>query len=122
MSKAYVQWLEQGQRDFEVAQLLIQEGSLSHAAFFLEQAVEKTLKARLIWLGEGLRHTHQCGELALAADLPRNLVEKASTFSTYYVATRYPDTEMEEITDEDIDWLTTNAEKILVWIEKSLEN
>ena len=64
------------------------------AGFFLQQALEKYLKAYLISQGWGLRKTHELDRLLDASleyapglDMFRSLCERVST---YYVVERYP--------------------------------
>lgn len=74
--------------------MLLGQQDPSAAGFFLQQALEKYLKAYLIAQGWGLRKTHEldrlldaCLDYTPALDRFRPLCERVST---YYVVERYP--------------------------------
>ncbi|MBI4242064.1 MAG: HEPN domain-containing protein [Candidatus Rokubacteria bacterium] len=88
------EWREYASRDWHRIHTMLREEDPLAAGFFLQQAVEKYLKAYLISQGWGLRKTHELDRLLdastqYAAKLMefRPLCERVST---YYVVERYP--------------------------------
>jgi HEPN domain-containing protein len=116
------EWLDQAQDDLEVGQLLAREERFEHAAFLLQQAVEKALKAGLVDRGEDLVRTHDCFVLAETLEAPQGILDAADTVTPYYVRSRYPDATDLELTAEDVDPLVAAAEEVITWTRKTLSN
>lgn len=88
------EWREYARRDWRRVDTMLGQQDPLAAAFFLQQALEKYLKASLISRGSELRKTHELERLLDAArdyapelDRFRPLCERVST---YYVVERYP--------------------------------
>lgn len=113
-------WLEQAREDLEVGHLLVDEGRFEHAAFLLQQAVEKALKAVQADEGEGLTRTHDCFVLAKDVNAPREVIEAADEVTPYYMRTRYPDAADVSLRAEDLDPLVDAAEEVIAWSRKTL--
>jgi HEPN domain-containing protein len=113
-------WLTRSERDLKMARLAIEAGDelLDNAAFHLQQAAEKTLKAILAADGSRFRKIHKLGELAgwvlerhpeLAAH-----VEGLDPYTSWVGAGRYDDTDAEvPITAETVTNLLHRCETLL---------
>ncbi len=94
-ARRYAQeWYEKAERDLRRIRVLLEDGDAEGAAFFLQQALEKFLKAFLIYHGWRLQRTHELVELldeafkydpALARYLPL-----CRDVQKYYTDSRYP--------------------------------
>ncbi|MBM4166660.1 MAG: HEPN domain-containing protein [Ignavibacteria bacterium] len=90
-------WLDKAERDFATAQqLLSQENVITeNVCFHSQQAVEKFLKAYLVFLGVAFPKTHEIGELITLCEQYDDEIEKlkidADTLTDYAVEIRYPD-------------------------------
>ncbi len=88
-------WLRQAEYDLAQAERLLAQAVFSYAAFFAEQAAQKSLKAFLLSRGRRFVPIHAVGELAREASaLERRfepLVERAKRLDRHYLTSRYPD-------------------------------
>lgn len=97
-------WLGFALEDLETAELILGHGGSPRACcFHAQQAVEKAIKASLIFLGVGFRKTHDLE--ALSALLPEgwSLRERPAVLAEltiWAVEPRYPG-DMQPATDED---------------------
>ena len=88
------QWLKFAYDDIEAAEILISADKLDLAAYHLQQAVEKSLKAIFVFKGLVVPKTHNIGILL---DILKEFyefpdyVEKSSNLTDYAFTTRYPD-------------------------------
>lgn len=93
--EATLEWLYLAQLDVRAAELLIQDPDQASAVcFHSQQAVEKALKACLVWVGmETIPRTHGLDELLDLLE-PREraeaVVEAVAEVNDYAVAPRYP--------------------------------
>lgn len=113
-------WFHQAEEDLQVARLLQREERFEHAAFLIQQGVEKALKAVLLAEGLGLPRTHDCYFLAEQAKAPGQVLEAADAVAPYYVRTRYPDTAPANLSSEDVSALTDAAEEVIAWTRTKL--
>ena len=88
-------WLRQAEYDLAQAERLLDQGVFSYAAFFAEQAAQKSLKAFLLSRGRRLVAIHSVGVLAGEAagqeDAFSALIEGAKRLDRHYLTSRYPD-------------------------------
>ena len=91
-------WMAQAKRDLEGAEWAIQGGYYEWACFMCQQAAEKALKAVYVargaevW-GHSIRHMLRGLQSEIdPADYP-SLEACARDLDTYYIPTRYPDTQ-----------------------------
>jgi len=100
-------WIEKADHDLGTAEIVNQHipKYMDTIAFHCQQAVEKYLKAFLIFLDIGFKRTH---DLVLLLDLIStkeqigdDLYEKAAELQAFSVEIRYPDTII-NLTEEDI--------------------
>lgn len=99
-------WLEIARKDWTRVRIMYAEADYEAAAFFLQQSVEKYLKAFLLGHGWSLKKIHELPALlADAASIAPGLVSYRSIcarLSGYYLAERYPPVAGSGLTAEDI--------------------
>lgn len=100
------EWKQLARADWRRMEILSREGDAAGAAFFLQQSLEKWLKAYLLARGWKLRKIHVLHTLLEQAcahdkDLSdfRDLCER---ISSYYLAERYPGAAVSDISIEEI--------------------
>ena len=91
----YVQeWIANSERDYQRARLMLDYDDAEGAGYFLQQSLEKLLKAYLIARGWRLERTHNLVELLEEAELHDALLGAYSATcvdaATYYYWDRYP--------------------------------
>lgn len=87
-------WLTKAEADIIGSRTLLAGGQAELAAFHVQQALEKTLKALLVAAAQDVRRTHDIDALAALArthwpDLLPSPFPLA-TVTQWYVTTRYP--------------------------------
>lgn len=87
-------WKKTARKDWKRIKILLEENDADGAAFFLQQSVEKYLKAFLLEKGWKLRKIH---DLSVLLDDAVNFNQKLETFrnfcekiKNYYFTERYP--------------------------------
>jgi len=110
-------WLEVAERDWQRMRLLLEHEDAGGAGYFLQQSLEKYLKAYLLGKGWKLRKIHELDallDLAVGYDPGleafRDLCERVSG---YYFAERYPPLGGGKPTGEDIAREAREAEKLV---------
>lgn len=97
-------WLGFAREDLETAELILgHEGSSRACCFHAQQAVEKAIKASLIFLGIGFRKTHDLEALSVLLPEGWSLRERPAALAeltVWAVEPRYPG-DMQPATDED---------------------
>lgn len=100
------EWLRIAERDWARVGRLLRDGDAELAAFCLQQAVEKFLKAFLLNRGWRLRRTHDLEALlddAVAFDARLDSFRAAcQTITKYYMMERYPVGPMAAITLDEV--------------------
>ncbi len=100
-------WLEKARRDLLVAtrELENPEPLTDIICFHAQQAVEKYLKAYLVWHEVGFPRTHALEDLALlAAQVDQEfqeLVDEVVVLTPYAVEVRYPEFEIPSLEDAE---------------------
>ena len=89
-----LRWLDRAMDDIRATRVLLRDGIAMQAAFHLQQAIEKTLKALLVAARQDVRKTHDLDTLAeLARRHWPTLVSAPfglSYVSRWYIISRYP--------------------------------
>ena len=67
-----LRWLDRAMDDIRATRVLLRDGIAMQAAFHLQQAIEKTLKALLVAARQDVRKTHDLDTLAELARAQRN--------------------------------------------------
>jgi len=89
-------WLEKARHDLRTAELALEQTPpiTDTAGFHVQQAVEKTLKAYLVWSGREFERIHDLRALALACarcdDAFSAWIDRIAPLSAYAVRFRYP--------------------------------
>ena len=99
-------WLAIGDKDWKRMGLALDDGDAEEAGFWLQQAVEKYLKAYLLARGWTLRKVHDL-EVLLNEATPhmpafRQFTKACRKISGYYIAERYPFMGSPQVTLDDV--------------------
>ena len=119
------QWLDHAKNDFKMAKIASgQEGLIEQICFHAQQAVEKAMKAVLVFHQIDFPFTHDLEQLLVLLErkqivLPGTLQE-IGLLTPYAVETRYPG-DWGDITDEDVQKALDLAEKALSWAENNID-
>ena len=113
-------WLTFARSDLAIAKV-DRTGAISYESlcFHTQQAVEKTLKALLVFDNIEFPRTHN---LRILLDLLKNkhiisdIVDESAALTEYAVSSRYPG-ESEPIEEEEYAHAVEIAEAVLVWVE-----
>jgi HEPN domain-containing protein len=85
-------WVEQGERDLEIAAAVAAAGFHDQCAVSCEQSAEKLLKALWIYRNQqGPPRHHRIGELAQSLAAPTAVVRSSELLEPDYTMARYPD-------------------------------
>ena len=99
-------WLRIAERDWDRVGRLLTDGDFSLAGFCLQQAIEKFLKAFLIYHGWELRFIHNLDALLDDAVCYNPTLEEfrdiCQKITAFYFIERYPLLIEEEITEDDV--------------------
>lgn len=99
-------WKQVARKDWQRIHRQLQDGDAEAAGYFLQQALEKYLKAFLLQQGWHLRKIHVLHELLSDAVKHRSTLEGfrelCERVSGYYVIDRYPPLAPSGLTGEDI--------------------
>jgi HEPN domain-containing protein len=115
----YEEWLSKAEDDFDDAKYNIEGGRDSPAALFLQQAVEKALKAMIVKSDEEVSHTHNLLELAETAGLPDEKTDYFARLNTMYTGVRYPGEDVGEV--ENLEEIADHVKEVIEWTKKQLK-
>ncbi len=89
----YERWLRFAQEDIRMANLAMAEGLFNQVCFHSQQCAEKTLKAWLVHIGEGIPRTHRMADLLtlIPQEFFGEMAERLLLLDRFYIPTRYPD-------------------------------
>ena len=100
------EWLRVAEKDWKRVEQLLELGDAEAAGFYLQQAIEKFLKAFLLTRGWKLERAHDLEVLLNAAvKHDRSLEpfrEVCQRITGFYLMERYPDVAGDELTDADV--------------------
>ncbi len=119
-------WWEQAVEDFETAKASYEKERWYAAVFWLEQAVEKGLKACIMKnFKEMVTATHSLLFLGRKCKIPHKFLRTLRELTTSYYVARYPDAlgdiPSRAYTKEDVEELFKECEKVLEWLQKQLQ-
>jgi HEPN domain-containing protein len=125
MRKETEHWWMQAKRDLVTASNSLNSEDYYACAFFVQQAVEKALKALILFKNKEKIMGHSLVHLGNFVGIPIQFVPELKKLSPQYFLSRYPDASEEipyELYDEGIakDFLKIGQE-ILTWIENQLK-
>ncbi len=117
-------WLHIAERDFTRVERLLAIDDAQAAGFFLQQAIEKFLKAYLLSRGWRLRHIHDLEVLLNEAirydesfDAFRELCQ---TITNFYIIERYPVLTNVNLSNDDIYELMDQVSGLVVQIREAI--
>jgi HEPN domain-containing protein len=120
------EWLKRAKSNLERAQAgKVSQGILyEDLCFDCQQAVEKSLKGLLVYIGVSFPWTHSIAKLVELAeetgmDIPE-YVKDSIILTVYAVSTRYPG-DQEAVDEGEYKEAVEIAEKIYHWVETKLE-
>ncbi len=124
-SRYPLDWLRVAEKDWKRATQRLAEGDDEDAAFHLQQALEKYLKAYLLAHGWELQKTHETTKLLREASVHEPALEQFAELcqrvEQYYLEERYPaETHALEITHENVSRALQEAQALREIILKSL--
>jgi len=90
-------WMRRSCQDLKAAKVLISEDGMRETTLFhLQQAIEKALKAYLIWCAVSFPHTHDLEvlvDLAREQDADFEQLDSVTDMTDFAVAVRYPESD-----------------------------
>ncbi|MCD7730409.1 MAG: HEPN domain-containing protein [Oscillospiraceae bacterium] len=94
-SKRYYDWLFHAWQDLHSAKMLINDSRLyEQVVFHCQQAIEKSLKAYMLYKARRLLDGHNltwlCKQAAMLDDSFAKWISKCVLLNRYYIETRYP--------------------------------
>jgi HEPN domain-containing protein len=99
-------WLRIAERDWKRITHALEDGDAEEAGFWLQQALEKFLKAYLLSKGSSLRKVHDLEVLVneAAVDVPdvARYAKACRKITGYYIAERYPLLDSSPLTLEEV--------------------
>ena len=111
------EWLKIARKDWERAKRNLEDEDPEAAGFFLQQSVEKYLKAFLLQRGWKLKKIHELDALldeAIKYVTPLKMFYKfCESITGYYFADRYPPLGALEVTCDDIEKDLVEAESFI---------
>jgi HEPN domain-containing protein len=120
MREEPARWMEKAKRDIATARKNFEIAEYEAAAFFSQQAAEKSLKAVIISRKRRLMKIHDLVRLGREVSMPDDMLDEAKELTMAYIYSRYPDAmgsgDMKARASEFIDC----ARRIVSWSEKSL--
>ncbi len=102
MKAAAVKWLKQAKHDLDMADKNIDIGGYDVASFLSHQAVEKLLKAIIIYEGKKSPKSHYLDQIAKTLMLSGDIMDDLNELSADYMISRYPDV-MDSVPFEEYD-------------------
>ena len=118
-------WLDQSDYDYETAKYLCTGERYGAAAFSIQQAVEKALKAYYLFkLNKSFKPTHSLVYLASESNFPGEHYRFLKELTPEYVVSRYPDSGAgapHKYYDKALlDAYFKDSEKIIKWIRSQI--
>ncbi len=100
-------WLVKADADMRAAALLLTESELENAALHIQQAIEKYLKALILYRKGGVRQIHDLTELLKeASEFVPELTEYKDFVvpaTAYYINSRYPGEVYSDLSKDDLE-------------------
>ena len=126
-SKRYYDWFEKSQRDLNSA-IILKEHNCGNdmAAFHCQQAIEKALKAYLLYKTKELQEGHSliflCKLSSGHNSIFKNHLKNCALINQYYIETRYPADNPIDITEDEIAECILITKNILALVVDELKN
>ena len=116
-------WLEQSEEDYKSAEVLLTARKYYAAAFFSQQAAEKTLKAVYIKKFKELIKIHDLYFLAKKLDAPSEILDNCKFLNKAYIESRYPSDigiPARNFSSDDAKTAIKLAKEVIEWAKKNL--
>jgi HEPN domain-containing protein len=115
-------WLRHARSDLSLARSSPRDEAvlLETLSFHAQQAVEKAIKAVLVFSGVGFPKTHSIGALLelLPPSVPRDaILERSASLTDYAVTSRYPG-EAEDVTGDELCEAVAIADRVVAWASR----
>lgn len=118
-------WLRLAERDWKRIDQALEDGDADEAGFWLQQAVEKYLKAYLLSRGWALRKVHDLEVLVneAATYMPGvgRYAKACRKISGYYLAERYPLIDFPSVTLEEVSRSRAEVGDLVELIRRELQ-
>jgi HEPN domain-containing protein len=120
-------WWRQAQADMLQAKRSLQPGGYYASVWFVQQAVEKGLKALIIeQRGTLPERTHDIERLGTTLSVPTNIQNQLATINPVFNRVRYPDlgtliAPVDSISDVDASEQLEAAEEVMAWLAPQLD-
>lgn len=122
-SKKYIDWVTKAEQDLKGAKILLEHhGGNDLVAFHCQQAVEKILKAYMLFIDNRLVDGHSL--IYLNKECRKynpefsGIASDVRDLNTYYIETRYPADAAVPITNKEAKESVEAADKILKFVKK----
>jgi len=116
----YSRWIEQAEKDLATAEYNLEGNRIDSGVFFLQQAVEKALKAMYIKKFKRLFKTHDLVLLSKKLKTPQKIQNYCKELNPVYQYTRYPDIpSIENLEEISADLLKYTLE-IIKWVKENI--
>ncbi|MGI8552776.1 MAG: HEPN domain-containing protein [Dehalococcoidia bacterium] len=119
-------WWRQAQADLVTAEVTLREQRFYAAAWFIQQAVEKGLKALYVeQRGTLTPRTHNLVQLGRDISAPTNLDADLASLNPAFGASRYPDLQkgtipVDEVTETRAVGYLESGRRIMTWLDRAL--
>jgi HEPN domain-containing protein len=119
-------WWRQAQADLETAEVVLRAQRFYAVSWFVQQAVEKGLKAIYVeQRGVLAPRTHDLKYLASAVSLPASFAPDIGSVDLAFEASRYPDSALaiapvDALTEEQATGHLVSARRIFQWLAREL--
>ncbi|MCX5885859.1 MAG: HEPN domain-containing protein [Proteobacteria bacterium] len=113
-------WIQKAKEDLNTAQYNLDGGKYEAAAFFAQQAAEKSLKSVYIKKFNELIKIHDLVLIARKIDAPKEIRDRCKELTPAYLYTRYPDVVTISNIDEVATKLIDYAQEVVLWAEENL--
>ena len=112
-------WIKKAKEDLDTAKYNLDGGKVEAGIFFLQQSVEKILKAIYMESNNILLRTHDLVLLAKKVNAPKKILDLCKELGPAYLYTRYPDVPSEEDLNLKADKFVSYTKEVLKWAEKN---
>jgi HEPN domain-containing protein len=126
MNEDYKEWIEFGEYDLKSAEALMENSLYAHVVFHCQQALEKTLKAVIVFKTDKFPpKIHDCAKLAELAEIILE-EEKENIYrslTAYYFESRYPDMKGEltrRLDKQTAEKYMRFCEEETIWLQSSI--
>ena len=118
-----IKWLEKAESDLKHAKLSFINGDYEWDEFACKKDVEKALKSVLIAKNFGLIKVHDLTLMARKVKAPNSIVEKCGLLNSFYIISRYPESEalLDEFEENAAADAVAAAEEVMQWRKQQLK-